>query len=226
MKLRYMSALVALGFASSVFACGVDDYIGSICTTSARSCPQGTLAADGRVLQVSQYQALYSVIGNYFGGDGKMTFALPDLRGRTPVGLNASHNLDEIISKGTKRGSESVTLGSDNMPVHTHGATFIPGNGTNPIVVNVPINPDEGTLTAPTSTTNYLSGSPGSGQGGNMWTTAPAPATVNLKGITVAGDKAFVELGTTGKSKPVSLIPPQVGMNYCINVQGTYPMMP
>lgn len=62
------------------FACGADPYIGEICVFATPYCPQGYLPADGREMQLRSNQALYSLMGTRFGGDGKTTFNLPDLR--------------------------------------------------------------------------------------------------------------------------------------------------
>lgn len=229
MKRTYLRALAAFTLASSAFACGVDDYIGSICTTAANFCPANTTAANGQLLQISQNQALYSVIWNSFGGDGITTFALPDLRGRATVEYGSSSPSSlPVVTVGTKRGSESVALTMAQMPKHDHNATFTPGNGTNPITVNVPINPAIGSSATPTMTMNYLAGSPTGNPGGNMWSSPPATSPTNLGGITVSGNfsKGTVTLASTGVSKPISLIPPQLGLNYCVVTSGTYPMRP
>jgi microcystin-dependent protein len=229
MKRTYLSALAALSFASSAFACGDGDYIGSICTTAANFCPANTTAANGQLLPISQNQALYSVIGSYFGGDGITTFALPDLRGRATVEYGSSSPTGlPVVKVGAKRGSESVVLTTAQMPQHTHSATFTPGNGTNPITVNVPINPAPGSSATPSMTMNYLAGSPNNTTGGNMWSSPPATSPTNLGGITVSGNfsKGTVTLAPTGVNKPIALIPPQLGLNYCVVTSGTYPKRP
>ena len=70
---------------------------------------------DGTLISISQNPTLYSLLGNAYGGDGRNTFALPDLRGRVPI-----HSVGSIYPLGTMAGSESVTLTSAQLPVHTH----------------------------------------------------------------------------------------------------------
>jgi microcystin-dependent protein len=185
MKRYYLSALAALSFASSAFACGSDeDYIGSICTTAAQYCPINTLEANGQLLQVAQNQALYSLLGTVYGGTQNVNFNLPDLRGRAPVGIN----YNTTIKTGTKRGTESVTLTTAQMPIHTHNATFTPSNGTNPISVTVPVSSNtSGNTTSPSSTNNYLAASPSGDNGGNMWSNTPSTPPVSLAGVNVSG---------------------------------------
>lgn len=80
------TALMAAGIAAAseqAAACDAfgEDIIGSICVTAAETCPRGTTKADGQLMKINGYQALYSLLGNNFGGDGTSTFALPSLNG-------------------------------------------------------------------------------------------------------------------------------------------------
>ncbi|MDT0595736.1 phage tail protein [Glaciecola petra] len=63
-------------------------YLGEVILVSFNFCPRGTLNADGDLLQISQYQALYALLGTTYGGNGRTTFGLPDLRSRTPIGAS------------------------------------------------------------------------------------------------------------------------------------------
>lgn len=231
MKRYYLSTLTALTFASSAFACGADDYIGSICTTAAATCPGGTLEANGAILTITNNAALYSLIGAYFGGDGRTTFALPDLRGRAPVELsyNVPSPTNQPVSIGTKRGTESVTLTMVQMPQHIHTATFTPGSGTNPIKVTIPASSNlAGNTNQPSATNNYIAASANGTAGGNMWASAPGSAPVTLAGVNVSGDtnSGSVTLATTGTAAPVPTISPELGLKYCVVSKGTYPPRP
>ena len=107
-------------------ACCSEPYIGSVCFTAASYCPEGYLPADGRLLNISQYQALFALLGTTYGGDGKTTFALPDLRGRVPVGTGMGTGLSQNVTPGQKRGNESVLLTTAQTPLasHTHATTI------------------------------------------------------------------------------------------------------
>ncbi|MEO0868044.1 MAG: tail fiber protein [Cyanobacteria bacterium J06642_11] len=76
--------------------------------------PRGWATCDGQILPISQNQSLYSLLGTTYGGDGRTTFALPDLRGRTPIHVGNSY------SQGRRDGSETNTLTAADMPSHTH----------------------------------------------------------------------------------------------------------
>lgn len=76
--------------------------------------PQGWAFANGQFLPINQNQALFSLLGTTFGGNGQTTFALPNLRGRVPIHMGAGHTLGEAA------GSTSVTINQQQMPQHTH----------------------------------------------------------------------------------------------------------
>jgi microcystin-dependent protein len=84
----------------------------------------GWLPCDGRLLSIQQNQALFSLLGNRFGGTYPQTFAIPDLRGRTPLDAAADHAL------GTFGGVENVTLTPAQMPAHTHSFNVVSQTGT------------------------------------------------------------------------------------------------
>lgn len=93
-----------------------EPFIGEIRLFSFAYAPQGWAVCDGRILAVNENQALFSLLGATYGGDGRTTFALPDLRGRAPV-----HAGNEIVP-GEKRGEENHALQLQEMPLHTHQA--------------------------------------------------------------------------------------------------------
>ena len=76
--------------------------------------PRGWATCDGQILPINQTQSLYSLLGTIYGGDGRTSFALPDLRGRTPIHFNTAH------AQGQKAGEELHALGVNEMPAHTH----------------------------------------------------------------------------------------------------------
>jgi microcystin-dependent protein len=90
--------------------------------------PQGWVPCDGRLLSIQQNQALFSLLGTNFGGNGQTTFAIPDLRGRLPLGQGGAHQVGEV------GGAESVALTIQQIPAHTHvlSAATTPGGTTLP----------------------------------------------------------------------------------------------
>lgn len=131
------SAILAAGLATSLtFAsptanAGPDEYIGEIFMTGANFCPRGTAKADGQLLPIPQYTALFSLYGTIYGGDGRSTFALPDLRGRVPVHNGQGPGLNDRRI-GQRGGAESATLTEGNLPAHSHAITVPEASPSNP----------------------------------------------------------------------------------------------
>jgi microcystin-dependent protein len=91
--------------------------------------PKGWALCDGQLLPINQNQALFSLLGTTFGGDGRVNFALPDLRGRTPIHVGSGHTL------GERGGEQAHTLSIAELPTHTHIL-----NGTTNTSANTPTN--------------------------------------------------------------------------------------
>ena len=89
---------------------GMDDYLGEIVTVGFNFCPRGMMEADGRLLPIAQNTALFSLLGTMYGGDGRTTFALPDLRGRVMVGAGQGPGLTDR-RQGERGGTESDIAG-------------------------------------------------------------------------------------------------------------------
>ena len=96
---------------------GPDEYLGEIITAGFNFCPRGTLEADGRLLPIMENTALFSLLGTQYGGDGRTTFALPDLRGRTIVGAGQGPGLtgrQQGQTGGSEAGSAAPALAVDD----------------------------------------------------------------------------------------------------------------
>ncbi len=96
-----------------------DPLIGEIFMAGFDFAPRGFALCDGQLLPISGNQSLFSILGTTYGGDGRTTFALPDLRGRTPVHAGQGPGLPSK-SLGQKDGAETVALTANNFPLHTH----------------------------------------------------------------------------------------------------------
>lgn len=111
-------------------------YIGEIRLFAGNFAPMGWAFCDGSLLQISENEAFFNLIGTTYGGDGQTTFALPDLRSRVPVhqGTNNSNGISYVI--GQAGGGETVTLTVNQMPSHTHVPLCNSGSGS----YNKPLN--------------------------------------------------------------------------------------
>jgi microcystin-dependent protein len=92
--------------------------------------PRGWAFCDGQILPINQNQSLYALLGTTYGGDGRTTFALPDLRGRTPIHVGSSNGTSHGL--GQKAGAEGVALSVSEIPTHTHTARASSDLGNNP----------------------------------------------------------------------------------------------
>ncbi|MCH7410707.1 tail fiber protein [Belliella sp. DSM 111904] len=97
----------------------MEPFIGQIMMFAGDFAPRGWAFCGGQILPISQYQALFALIGTTYGGDGKSTFALPDLRGRGPIHFGNGPGLAPVI-QGQAGGTEEVTLNTSNLPPHNH----------------------------------------------------------------------------------------------------------
>lgn len=93
----------------------MDPFLGEIRLFAGPYAPQGWAFCDGQLLQVNQYAALFSLLGARYGGNGSTTFALPDLRGRWPVGVGPQDPIGSVV------GAATVTLTAQHLPPHAHG---------------------------------------------------------------------------------------------------------
>lgn len=97
----------------------VDPFIGQVMYVGFNFCPRGWAEADGSLLPISQNQALFSLLGTIYGGDGRTTFALPDLRGRVPIHEGSGPGLPPF-AQGQRGGAHEVTLNPNQIPSHSH----------------------------------------------------------------------------------------------------------
>jgi microcystin-dependent protein len=208
--------------------CGSSPYIGTVCWTMAAYCPRDYSQANGQLLSTNEFGALFSLLGNAYGGDGRTNFALPDLRGRVAIGTGQGVALTPVY-RGQKVGMESNKLSVENMPAHAHALNL--GNVTiNGTVTGVSENGD---LSNPDNA--FAAARPTSGAApGRKPYYAPAGA-----GSTVAMSSSAVELSINPSQLPTDpafqppasqqalpLRAPQVGVIACIATNGLYPPKP
>ena len=197
-------AFVVCGGPQPAHACEHEPYIASVCITAANFCPRGYAAADGQILPIAQHTSLFSLIGTFYGGDGRSTFALPDLRGRSPVHVGKGPALSKI-SQGQKGGSETVTQSAAQMASHNHAAT-----ATAEL---------RGKSGANSGDSSDLSGRVLAGRNNaKIYATGPANATMDGSSIVVTPTVA-----SAGSSQPQENRSPFLGLRYCIALTGIFP---
>ncbi len=113
---------------------GGDRYISEIFIIPFNFAPKGWMFCNGNLLPISQYTGLFSLIGTTFGGNGKVTFGLPDFRGRAPMHVNETNEQQPAFVLGDMGGNETVTLSTSQMPSHNHvvNVSSAPGDNLTP----------------------------------------------------------------------------------------------
>lgn len=176
----------------------MEEYMGAITLFAGGVVPKGWYPCDGRLLSIPQNQSLYSLLGTNYGGDGKTTFGLPDLRGRAIVGSGPT--IYTHYNNGASGGSETVPLAPHEVPTHTHmvAVSNIAGNAT--VVA--------GSVIAATAQTTNLPTAP------NIY------SDVGTGAVAALGSGS---IGTTGGNLPHNNMQPFLVLNYCICAVGVYP---
>lgn len=174
-----------------------DPFIGQLMTVGFNFCPRGWAAADGQLIAISSNTALFSLLGTTFGGDGRTTFGLPDLRGRIAKHYGNGPGLASV-RWGQKGGRENVTLNILNMPSHNHSAvstlsaTDDDANSDDPT----------GASLATTSTSNFSNSAPNTPMANGSVTTA---------------------IGQSGGNQSFNIENPYLGVLHCISLFGIFP---
>lgn len=235
--LRAVAAAAVLGGASmGAMACGAEPYIGQVCVVAFDWCPEGTMQANGQQLPVNQYQALYSLLGNKFGGN-TVNFNLPDLRGRAPIHYGAATNQTSLVPFAQVSGAEAVTISGNQLPMHAHALTGAQATGTvtTTVTVNALTTETAGALTAPAPNTANTIGKIGLNTTAyypyNASKAVPVPATASVNTANAAPGTVVLPVSgntaTAGASQPMSVLDPRLALNYCIVVtNGLYPTRP
>lgn len=172
-----------------------DPFIAEIVMFGGNFAPRGWALCSGQLLPINQNQALFSLLGTTYGGDGRTTFGLPDLRGRSPVHAGTGPGLDNV-GLGQKAGNPDATL-----PAHSHTAQSVanavaPAGNSNDAVNNFWADD------AATASGTYHTG--------------PANATMNAGAVTTTIDSA-------GGSPSNRNYHPYQAVNFIIAIQGIFP---
>jgi microcystin-dependent protein len=159
--------------------------------------PKGWAVCNGQLLPINQNQALFSLLGTTYGGDGRVNFALPNLQGRVPIHMGQGYTL------GGVGGENSHTLTINEMPVHTHALMT-------------------DATTAGSSNSNTPSGSSVLGQSAGT-ITPNGSFNVQMYGVAPTGALDPHSVGNTGGSQPHENRQPFTVLSFCIATQGIFP---
>jgi len=220
-------------------------YIGEIRAVAFNYAPRDWAMCDGQVLEISQNHILYALLGNTYGGDGRTTFKLPDLRGRTIIHAGRGQGLMPI-ELGESGGHENITISESQMPLHNHDATF---KGTGKIQPQTP----QIDVTADVTVHAYEGKGNQDDAKGNYWATGEAGTGKNklnivdgyssTSNVQMALDAVTVKLNSTlvagttgggitdgevtvknrGGSQPLDIRTPYLTLHYIICISGLFP---
>jgi microcystin-dependent protein len=171
----------------------MNPYIGQILMVAFNFAPVGWALCNGQIMPINQNQALFSLLGTMYGGNGTTNFALPNLQGRVPIHMGNSGGSSYIV--GETGGAENVMLTVNNLPAHSHTANCnsLPGTTAEPAK-------NFWAETAPLSRTGPFS----------------YAASSNAQ-------MAPTAIGMTGGNLPASVVQPFLCVNFIIALQGIFP---
>jgi len=155
--------------------------------------PVGWAFCNGQTLPINQYQALFSILGVTYGGNGTSTFCLPNLQGRAPIHFGQGVGLSNAYVLGEATGSENVILTTANLPAHTHALNAASGGGTQ--------------------------ASPSGGVPAVESTGTSQNYSTNTPDVTMSPQA----VAATGSGTAISVIQPVLAVNFIIALVGIYP---
>lgn len=200
-----------------------DSFLGEMMPFTGNFAVRNFAECIGQTISISQNTALYSLTSTFYGGDGRSNFALPDLRGRTPVSYGQSPGQSNYTI-GQKTGSESITLTTEHLPAHSHSATAT-------VEIDHSVTP---TLQVASNTANTrvpnVGSFIGSPQGQDSFFLPNGFESAQLTDIqgpeievTAKQTSATVTVDDAGAGQPLSLLSPLTVVNWQTCIQGLYP---
>ncbi|WP_234573650.1 phage tail protein [Rhodohalobacter sp. 614A] len=195
----------------------MDYYISSIMGWGPTWAPRGWTLCAGQLLAISQFTAVFSLIGTIYGGDGRTTFRLPDLRGRAPVAAGQSPGTS-YHNQGALLGSEQRTLTILEMPVHNHSAS------TTGLSATIAASTGNGNTNTPGPTKVMAKGflqssGPSTGTPTEIYTDS-SNADTAIHGGPITGS---IIIGASGGSQPFSIVQPIQVIQFIFCLQGIFP---
>jgi len=175
----------------------MDNYIGEIRIFAGNYAPEDWAICDGSLLQISENDTLFTLLGTTYGGDGQVTFGLPDLRGRIPVHQGTGTGLTPV-RLGQAGGLEKTALIADNLPAHSHVLNAVNVPATTGAPVNMMMATTTRNVYVPNTSVPPVA--------------PPAPVALNAASISSSGSVA-----------PVSLVQPYAAINFIIATNGYFP---
>lgn len=193
----------------------MEPYLALVCIFGGNFAIRGWAFCQGQLISIAQNTALFSLLGTTYGGNGQTTFALPDLRGRAPIGIGQGPGLSNYVL-GQIGGTESATLLTTNMPTHNHiadssGLSMIPSASTADGITNIP------------AADMVPAQVPVIGSGPNAITVKAYTKQDDSTTLAPGKISGSVAIGMAGGNQPFSIQNPYLAMNYLIATEGIFP---
>lgn len=183
-----------------------EPFIGEIRLVGFNFAPRGWAFCHGQIMSIASNTALFSLLGTTYGGNGTTTFALPDLRGRAPVGEGTGPGLSPV-TLGEMSGAEQVSLTTSQLPPHAPSVT---------VQVAVPAVAASTNTSATPSPTSHLGPIAAGGRPGTLYSSDTADTTL-------APFQAEGSASPVGSGVPVPVRNPYMGTNFVIALEGIFP---
>lgn len=185
--------------------------------------PRGWSLCEGQLLAISQFTAIFSLVGTIYGGDGRTTFGLPDLRSRVPLGQGQGAGLS-YYPIGSRGGAETVTLRIQEMPAHNHAAAFTGGAMSGGI--SIPAVSGDGNTNSPSPSVHLAKGVVPAGLAsnpGNIYSNGAVDTTLGTN-IPFSGvPTGTVVTGNTGGGQAHENRMPFQAISWIFALQGVFP---
>lgn len=198
--IKFLAAAGAAALSMTTFSAPAqaqaEPLLGQMMFFGGNFCPRGWSSAEGQLIAISSNNALFSLFGTMYGGDGRTSFALPDLRGRAPINQGQGPLLP-AYRQGDKGGSTEFTILPAQMPSHTHSGTIAASPATGD--TNQPVR--NSFAAAPAGTNIYLDGD---------------PAVNNMH-------PEILRIDAAGGGQPVQKVSPFLAARWCVATQGVFP---
>ena len=193
-------------------------YIGTVLIWAGTYAPRQWTFCNGQLLAIAQYQTVYAILGDRYGGDNRTVVGLPDLRGRVPIGAGQSPGLSSR-EPGQRLGAETYSLSKEELAEHSHESTFTPDA--------VPATASFTALTRGANADVPSDGSYITGGGGLQIFGAKGglgQQEVSLGGLSVeTSSGGTVTVANTGQGVPFSILQPSLVMEFIFCLDGLYP---
>ena len=192
----------------------MEEYLGTIQPFGFNFAPRGWAVCDGQLLSIAAHTALFSLFGTTYGGDGRTTFGLPDLRGRSILHVGRGPGLS-TIRWGERGGTEQAYMTINNLPAHNH--TLV--DGVAHVITNTVINTSSNDGTNEPDEGNNTFGSAGAFP---PIYSEPPISTDHVGGIT-STSMLSGNTSNTGSTQPFNIRNPFLGVYMCVAMEGIYP---